>query len=482
MKLSKKMLINEIKVLQKAAQIHAKYSIKQYKNVLKALNELENEKKLLEEKVKERTKHLDKLAKYDPLTHLPNRYLFKEQLALTLKSSKLLNKPFTLLFIDLDGFKEINDTYGHNIGDILLQRVSRILLSCVREKTDTVSRLGGDEFTIILPGLNDKRVIDKITDKILQNLNKTINLSPNIKVNISGSIGIYVYNGFEDISIDDIIANADIAMYKAKESGKNRCVIFDQKMKDYVSKQTVLKQELIEAFKNNRFLNYLQPIVNMQDKKIVGVEVLLRYKNRNEILTPAYFIDTLEEMDLIFDVTNWQIKKVLSVFKKIDKDIFISFNLTSKVLNNQNIIDFLKSLKKEVSIDSSRIYFEIRENDFAKDLQKANKILQTISELGFKISLDNFGTGYSSLSFIRDFTIDTLKIDRTFVRDIEKSQKYYKLFQSIINMVELLELEVIIEGIENKEQLELVKEKSFIKVQGFYFYKPMPLEEFILLV
>ena len=479
MNITKEMLIEEIKVLQKAAQLHAQKSIEQYKNVVRVLEELEQEKQLLEEKVKKRTKHLDKLAKYDVLTQLPNRYLFKEQLRRTLKSSKLSHKPFTLIFIDLDGFKDVNDTYGHYAGDILLKKISQKLLGIVREESDTVSRLGGDEFTILLPGLKNQEQIDKITHEILRSVNATKNLTKNIKINISASIGIYIYDNDYDITIDEIIANADIAMYQAKEAGKNRHVYFNQKMKLELSKQITLKQELLDAFEADEFVNYLQPIVQAKTHKIVGVEVLLRWKKENSIVSPAYFIETLENMDLIFDVTFWQIESILSKVQAIKQELFFSFNLTAKILHTEKIVDFLTYIKEHYAVSPSNIYLEITESDFSKDIQKTKNVLAAISKLGFKISLDDFGTGYSSLSYIRDFQIDILKIDQAFVKGIENSKKDYKLFQSIMHMGKVLDMKIVVEGVETKKQLTLIGRKKIVKIQGYYFYKPMPLQEFL---
>jgi len=479
MNLTKEMLIEEIKVLQDAAQLHAKKSIEQYKEVLKVLEELESEKNLLEEKVKERTIHLERLAKYDTLTHLPNRHMFKEELALTLESARLLDKPFALIFLDIDGFKEINDTYGHNIGDILLKGLSKKLLLCVRQGTDTVSRLGGDEFTIILRGLKNLVDIDKISTKILKQISTTLQLTSTVQVNVSASLGVYVYENSDEITLDEIISNADIAMYEAKNSGKNQYIYFDKKMKSTLSKHIILKHELTDAFKAREFVNYVQPIVSAQTHEILGVEILLRWKRDNKIMSPAYFIETLENMDLILDVTFWQIEEVLLSVKELKKDMFFSFNLTARMLNNSKILDFLLRVKQHCLINPSNIYLELTENDFAKDIQKTQTILQAISSLGFKISLDDFGTGYSSLSCIRNFPIDVLKIDQAFVRGIEKSTKDYQLFQSIMSMGEILNMDIVVEGVESKEQLSLIEKKNFVKIQGYYFYKPMPIEEFI---
>ena len=471
MKINKKILKKEIKTLQKAAKLHAKYSIKQYKEVLKALEELEYEKKILEEKVKERTFYLEKLAKFDTLTGLPNRHMFKEELSLTYKSSKLLKKPFTLLFIDLDNFKYVNDVYGHEAGDILLQTIAKRFSNVIRKESDIVSRLGGDEFTIILKGIYQKENIEKIVKKLIETANKPISINERVKVNVSASIGIYIFN-FTD-TIEQIIANADIAMYKAKELGKNRFVFYNSSMKKEVSNKLTLKQELLKAFKNKEFINYLQPVVNSKTQQIVGAEVLLRWYNDGKIITPQYFLPTLEEMDLIIDITYYQIEEIIKEFQNYN-NLFLSFNLGPKLLNNK-FITYIKKLKHK---NIPKLSFEITENDLISNIRQAKDILFHVSSLKYNILLDDFGTGYSSLAYIKELPLDTIKIDKVFVKKITSSIKDYKLFKSIIEMAKILEMKVVVEGVEKEEELKLIDKEEFIKIQGYYFYKPMNTEQF----
>ena len=475
MKINKKMLKKEIKTLQKAAKLHAKYSIKQYEEVLKALEKLEEEKQILEEKVKERTFHLEKLAKFDTLTKLPNRHMFKEELSLTYNSAKLLNTPFTLLFIDLDNFKDVNDTYGHEAGDILLQTIAKRFSKVIRKHNDVVSRLGGDEFTIILKGISDKEKIEEIVNRLIEVANKDIKINDKIKVNVGASIGIYIFNPNSTETIEDIIANADIAMYHAKQMGKNRYAYYDTSMKAEVSHKLTLKQELINAFKTQEFVNFIQPIVNSKTQKIVGGEVLLRWNHNGKILSPGYFLNVLEEMDIMNDIIYWQIEDVLNKLENYP-NIYISFNLTSRILHDENIINFAKKLKN--LSNTPKISFEITESNLIADIKKAKEILCELSNLGFHILLDDFGTGYSSLAYIKEFPLNTLKIDRLFVKNTIVSEKDYKLFKSIIEMAKILNMKVVVEGVEKEEELKLIEKKDFIKIQGYYFYKPMSIEEF----
>ena len=466
MKITKKILKKEINILQQAEKIHAKYSIKQYKSVLKALKKLEKEKLNLEEKVKERTIELEKLAKFDTLTHLPNRFMFKEELTLTYESALLLKSHFSLLFIDLDNFKDVNDIYGHEAGDILLQTISKRFLEVVRKENDVVSRLGGDEFTIILKGIQDKKQIEKIVRKIILVANEDVKISEKIKVNVSASVGIYIFENNSD-SVEEIIANADIAMYKAKQSGKNRYVFYTNEMKQEVTNKLTLKQNLIDAFKNGEFCNYLQPIINSKTERIVGAEVLLRWKHNGELISPAYFFDTLESMDLMANVTYWQIENVIKEFQNI-KNISLSFNLSEKILHSDKIIEFLKQFQNNNKIP--QLSFEITEHYLMSNIRIARNIITQISNLGFNILLDDFGTGYSSLAYIREFPLNVLKIDKSFVDKIPISDKDYKLFKSIIEMAKILEMKVVIEGVETYEELQLINKADYIKIQGYYYY------------
>jgi len=483
MEITKDMLIKEIKVLQKASLLHAKYSISQYKKVLKTLKELEEEKKLLEEKVKERTIHLEKeikqketlakqlekIAKFDILTGLANRYTFLNELKILQEESKLLNKSFTILFIDLDGFKLINDTYGHEIGDKLLQIIAQRIKSSVREE-DIVSRLGGDEFTVILKNLKNRQVIEKITKEIINEIKKPIYID-NLTVFVGSSIGIYTYS--PDDSTQDILSKADIAMYEAKNKGKGIYTFFDKSMQEKLTKLTILKNNIKKALQNKSFINHFQPIISSVSKKIVGVETLLRLKQGNSLILPTEFIPILEEdINLIKEVTFWQIKSVIQKLK--NKNIFYSINLSAKLLNDEDILNYLSNLKTKIKFDPSKLYFEVTETALSENLYKASDILRKIKKMEFNLSLDDFGTGYSSLAYLRELPFETLKIDKQFIDNIVKSKKDQKLLKSIISMAEIMDMKIILEGIETKEQLKIVPSKKIIKYQGYYFYKPMP--------
>jgi len=487
-KITKKMLKEEIEILHKAASLHAKYSISQYKQVLDTLEKLEEEKQLLEKKVKLRTSHLEyeisqkedlanklqQLAQYDQLTKLANRYLFLSELEIIHKEAQLLKKPFSLLFIDLDGFKLINDTYGHEIGDELLIEVAKRIRKIVR-KDDMVARLGGDEFTVILRNINAHVKLQHIATMIIESIQSSIMIN-DLEVYVGASIGIYSYNN-EESSFQDIISKADIAMYEAKKAGKSCFVFFDEGMQEELQKHTTLKQKIKNGLEENCFINYFQPIVSSKEHSIKGAEVLLRFYDGEKIISPELFIPILEEdIRLIQDVTFWQINIVVSILEKYN--IFYSINISAKLLNF-DFVQMLEDLLEENNFDPSLIFFEVTETSLLENISLASKILLKIKEMGFNFSLDDFGTGYSSLAYLKELSFDTLKIDKKFLDDAKQSIKNKKLLQSIINMARILEMKVVLEGIETKEQLNLFRKSQRIKLQGFLFYKPMPLEVFL---
>jgi len=484
--ITKEQLENEISVLQKASSLHAKYSIQQYKKVLESLEELEKEKKSLEKKVKQRTSHLEtqinekqkianelvQIAKYDNLTGLPNRYMFKEELKLVLKEAKLLGGSFTLLFLDLDGFKAINDSYGHDMGDKLLKNVASILQACVRKSSDVVSRLGGDEFTIILKSINDIKIIKKIANLIIEEINKPLQLDEKLTVRISSSIGIYVLD--EDKDIDTIISRADIAMYEAKHSGKNKYVFFSDKMEEKHKEHFNLSIELKEAYKSKDFMNYFHPIFDSK-KKLKGCEVLLRWENNNKIILPFKFIHILEESRLILKVTFWQIEEIIKFYITTKQDFFLSFNLSSVALNSNKTIFFLEELIQKYSFDRSKIHFEIKESTFSRNNEKSINIINKLSKMGFNIVMDNFGLGFMSLYYLKEYPINIVKIDKEIVRNIFVSQEEMNFFNGVLNLLNCMDLECIIEGVETKEQFEYLRPYKN-KLQGFYFTKPLNID------
>ncbi|MEO1924274.1 MAG: GGDEF domain-containing phosphodiesterase, partial [Nautiliaceae bacterium] len=324
--------------------------------------------------------------------------------------------------------------------------------------------------TVILKNLKNRQVIEKIAKKIINEIKKPIYID-NLTVFVGSSIGVYTYS--PDDSTQDILSKADIAMYEAKNKGKGIYTFFDEPMQEKLTKLTILKNNIKKALQNKSFINHFQPIISSVSKKIIGVETLLRLKHGNSIIPPTEFIPILEEdINLIKEVTFWQIKSVIKKLK--NKNIFYSINLSAKLLNDEDILNYLSNLKTKIKFDPSKLHFEVTETALSENLYKASDILRKIKKMEFNLSLDDFGTGYSSLAYLRDLPFETLKIDKKFIDNIVKSKKDQKLLKSIISMAEIMDMKIILEGIETKEQLKIVPSKKIIKYQGYYFYKPMP--------
>ena len=486
MQITKEMLKDEIKALKKASALHARYSVSQYKNVLKTLDDLKREKEFLEEKVKQRTHHLEteieakkeltykleKVAKYDQLTGLANRYLFLNELEIIQEEANLLRHQFALLFIDLDGFKLVNDTYGHEVGDILLQTVAKRIRGIVR-KADMVARLGGDEFTVILRDITQKHEVEKLALKIIDTIKQVIKVDT-LSIYVGSSIGIYLYEF--DEGFQDIIVKADIAMYEAKKAGKGKYIFFDNYMQQQLQNTTLIKNKIKNALKKNDFINYYQPIVGSRDLDVKGVEVLIRWKDEGKLVAPMEFIPILEEdVSLIKEVTFWQIEDTLQKMEFID--ITFSINISVKLLNDNALIERLKYLEQKYNFDKKRIFFEVTETSLSSNFIVSSKILKEMKRLGYNLSLDDFGTGYSSLAYLREFPFDVMKIDKKFLDNILQSKKDKKLLEAIINMAHILNMKIILEGIETQEQVGMFKKRDFMNYQGFYFSRPLAFQD-----
>jgi diguanylate cyclase (GGDEF)-like protein len=443
------------------------------------------EKSILEEKVKQRTQHLEdeiyekenlankleKLAKYDQLTGLANRYMFLNELELVYKEAQLLEKQFVLLFIDLDGFKLVNDTYGHKVGDALLQTISLRLQSIIRHG-DLISRIGGDEFTVILKDISDTDRVKKITQEIIDSIKKTININK-LEVYVGSSIGVYVYDGYDQF--ENIVPKADIAMYEAKKAGKGTHVFFDDSMQKEISQITNLKTKIKDALKNREFVNYFQPIILSTDEKIKSSEVLMRWIDGGEIISPNVFIPILEDdISLIQSVTFWQIEEVIKVMQC--NDIHYSINISAKLLTNNHLISQLKCFLNKYQFETDRISFEVTETTLSSNLAQASKILLELKELGFNLSLDDFGTGYSSLSYLSRLPIDTIKINKSFVDDISQGKNI--LVDTIISMARSLKMNVVAEGVESESQKEYLHKQGCSLYQGFLFSEAVPEREY----
>lgn len=435
------------------------------------------EQKKAEDKIK-------KLAFYDPLTHLPNRRMLTKELNSTIKLTMEPSNYGAIMFLDLDNFKSINDTLGHDYGDLLLKEASRRLKNCIK-KSDIVARFGGDEFIVLIKGHNTniqamKENARNIANRILKVLNEPFDLLGN-KHTTSVSIGAVIF-GDRDDTQKDLLKYADIAMYQAKKAGKNVIRFFDLNMQFEITKRVSTETQLIDAIKNKEFALHYQPQIN--DKgTIYGVEALIRWEHPTKgMIFPGDFIAIAEEKGLIIDIGHVVMEvafKQLLEWKKMPKmqNIKISINISAVQFSQDDFVEKLFLLLDKYKVDTSQIKLEITEGTLLECSEQIIQNMLTIRKRGIKFSLDDFGIGYSSLLYLKKLPIDELKIDQTFVRDITFDSNDYDIVQTIIAMAKSFNFHIIAEGVETIEQLKILQDSDCSCFQGYFFSKPIPPKE-----
>jgi len=419
-------------------------------------------------------------ANYDSLTRLPNRSMFRDRLEQAVKKSHRSQIPLALLFLDLDKFKEVNDSQGHDVGDDLLVQVAERITSCIRE-TDTVSRLGGDEFTVILPDLEDLKYVDMISHKILDALSETFYIDK-MPLHISVSVGVTFYPN-DAATVSELLKNADQAMYLAKEQGRNRFRYFTTSMQEQAQERLELLSDLRLALELDQLELYYQPIIDLANNNIEKAEALLRWNHpQRGMVSPADFIPIAEESGLIIEMGDWVFKQAVKQVKRCKDhygiDVQISVNKSPvQFVANDDHDDWLEVLKDH-GVSGKDVVIEITESLL---LDNQNNILQQLHQFrdaGIEVSMDDFGTGYSSLSYLKKFDIDYLKIDQMFTRGLAPNSEDMILSEAIIVMAHRLGLKVIAEGVETEEQRALLENAGCDYGQGYHFSKPVPAKEF----
>jgi len=422
----------------------------------------------LEEKIKHQATH-------DSLTSLPNRALFNDRLSQIIKSSKRNNKKFALLFIDLDQFKKINDSLGHDIGDKVLKIASSRLERSIRAD-DTLARLGGDEFTIILKNIVDISDISKVCFKIIQEIKKPIFVDEHT-LYISASIGISRYPKDAE-NEKDLIKYADIAMYKAKDDGRDGFEYFSTPLSTSAYEKIILYNSLRVAIKEEQFAVYYQPQYNIANNQITGFEALVRWKHpKDGLIYPDKFIYEAQENGLIIDVDKIVMKKAMQQFSIWYKDGLnpgtLALNLVVKLLNKDEFIPLLVQTMKELDFNPKWLELEVTECQVMDNPENSIKKLKKLSELGIKIAIDDFGTAYSSLSYLKKLPLDKLKIDQSFILNLSSSEDDKAVTKAIIALAQSLNLKIIAEGVESEPQKEFLQESGCYNAQGFLFTKPL---------
>lgn len=424
-------------------------------------------------------------ARYDPLTGLVNRNYFEQMLENSLARARRNDDMVGLIFLDLDHFKEVNDTLGHNVGDVLLKEVALRLKSCIRE-VDTLCRLGGDEFTLILEAIHEEENIVTVATKLLKKLAERffINVSNTVyEVHVGASIGLASFPDSAD-TVPSLLKCADIAMYQAKSLGRNNYQVYNSHMEAKVRRTLELENNLRAGIQNKEFVLHYQPQVDLRTGHIVGVEALVRWAPPNgPMISPAEFIPIAEESGLIVELGFWILKKACEDIAVIQSNsaipVTVSVNLSIRQLISNDITSVVKSIVDDSNIDPSLLNLEITESMVMDNPEEKIARLNELRKLGLSISVDDFGTGYSSLTYIKRLPISALKIDRAFIEYIGNDAQGETIVRTIISMADNLNLKVVAEGVETREQLQFLALNNCPVIQGFYFSKPLPLTQFL---
>jgi diguanylate cyclase (GGDEF)-like protein/PAS domain S-box-containing protein len=432
---------------------------------------------------KQSEEKIEKLAHFDALTELPNRTLLQDRLKQGILQAMRHRSVLVVLFLDLDRFKSINDTLGHFVGDMLLQDVSKRLLSCVRA-SDTVARFGGDEFVIVLTDFEDEQSAilksAEIAQKILSALSTPFELQDNRFVT-STSIGCALFPK-DGNSVSNLIKHADTAMYFAKSQGRHNCQFFSPIMRDNSLQRSLLTTDLSQGLLEQQFEIFYQPKVDIQQGgKIVGLEALVRWHHpKKGLVSPEEFIPIAEESGIINQLGVWIMKTACAQLKVWHEagynDLIISINLSAQQFTQNSLIDTIKTVLRETDIDPHFLDLEITETVMMENLNNVTNVLKQLVRLGCTVSLDDFGTGYSSLTYLKKFPVHFIKIDRSFIRDIMTDPDNKVIVKSILAIAKQMRLSVIAEGIETETQAIYLVRQGCQFGQGYFYFKPMPAE------
>lgn len=424
-------------------------------------------------------KEIEYMAYYDNLTGIPNRFLFKDRVENAISLAERNEKCISIMFMDLDDFKSVNDTMGHDGGDHLLKEVSNRLSKTIR-KTDTLARFGGDEFVILLNNIDKHSDILNIADNIMGVFSRPFTIKGQ-EFFITSSCGIAIYP-MDGEDSKTLVKNADMAMYEAKNTGKNQYFLCSSYTQEEVEKSTKLSNDLYRALERNELSIHYQPQVNLINKEISGVEALLRWNHPEYgMISPGVFIPLAEKNGLINNIGEWVLKTACNQNKSWQKRGFkhlqMAVNLSAVQFMNENIARDIERILLETKLDPKYLELEITESIAIKETDYVINVLNKLKKIGVSIAIDDFGTQYSSLSRLKILPIDRIKIDIEFIQGIEKNEKDQAITRVIINLAKSLGMDVIAEGVETAPQLKFLKEKVCDYVQGYYYYKPMPADE-----
>lgn len=430
--------------------------------------------------LKEAEHKISTMSYYDSLTKLPNRVLFKESVDFAVYHAKRENTRFAIMYIDLDQFKFINDTLGHSSGDKLLKEVAKRLEGHI-SKGSCIARMGGDEFSILVSFMNEQKEITYIANEVLNIFQKPF-IFEKKEYFITASIGVSTYP-VDGEDFEALMKSADMAMYRAKANGRNNYQFYTNTLNDIAHERLNMETNLRKALEKSEFTLFYQPKVDIETGTISGSEALIRWNNpKKGIIPPFKFIHLAEETGLIVPIGEWVLREALEQNKKWINEgynnLTVAVNVSVKQFLQDNFVDTIKNILKETEYNPQLLELEITESILMQDINRNITMLNELKEMGIKISLDDFGTGYTSLSYIRKFEANVLKIDKAFIDEITNNVTDAAITVAIINMAISLNLKVVAEGVETKEQLDFLRIQKCNEIQGYYFSKPVPSKEF----
>jgi diguanylate cyclase (GGDEF)-like protein len=426
---------------------------------------------------------IEHLAYHDALTGLPNRPLFVDRLIVALAQAHRSGARLAVLFLDLDRFKDINDSLGHTLGDSLLKAVAERIRRCVREG-DTIARFGGDEFTLLIPRIDKVEDAAKIAQKIIETL-KIPFLIHEHELFVTTSIGVSIYPS-DGSDPETLVRNADTAMYRAKEQGRDSYQLYAPAMNARAVERLALENMLRKALSHDELVLYYQPLIEMQTRTICGVEALIRWRHPElGLLLPGHFISVAEVSGLILPIGEWVLRtacRQLRVWQKKHESLRMSINLSARQFQQPDLLDQVREALRESGIEPWRLELEITESNAMQNAENTIHTLRELKAIGVRIAMDDFGTGYSSLSYLKRFPIDTLKLDATFIDDVTTDPSDAAIVSGVIAMAHSLRLLVVAEGVETHPQLDFLEQQHCDIVQGYLFSTPVPAEEIEMLL
>lgn len=426
---------------------------------------------------KKAQEHIEFLAHHDVLTMLPNRFLMLDHAQLAIAQAERDGIKTGLMFLDLDHFKQINDTLGHQTGDRLLQEIAGRLKECVRD-TDTISRLGGDEFLVLLPGVKDPNDIATVAQKILEALQLPFDIDLH-RLSTSFSIGIAVYPD-DGRDFEKLLQHADTAMYHAKEHGRNNYQFFNQSMTQYAMERLDLQNRLRQAIDQDQFRLHYQPQLELHSGNIIGCEALLRWETPEGFISPAKFIPVAEESGLIMEIDAWVVEEAArqaKAWQVAGAPLVVAVNISAMQFKRGDILHLVTSALHRHELDPALLEIELTESVLIQDTKHIRDALLKLKTLGVKLSIDDYGTGYSNLSYLRMLDVDKLKIDQSFIKNMMENDNDAVIVRSTVDLSHNLGLKVIAEGVETQATLDLLHRLECDESQGYHLGRPMPPDE-----